>query len=164
MIIITTQLPHLVLILWWIQLGQGGDRMDTAPSRVPPPAASNSSHPRLPTSPAIDLDIFCLPHPNDSPSQHIFSVTLHSYRTIDGLKKVIKQERGNNLKDIDAMKLTLYKVFIATAVFRHTALSLLLTCSSNCPFQLPSRNWRLQRTWNSTEVTMELRSCYPRRS
>ena len=71
-IIITTQLPHLVLILWWTQLGQGRDRMDAAPSRVPPPATSNSSHPGPPASPAINLDIFCLLHPNDSPSQHIF--------------------------------------------------------------------------------------------
>ena len=164
MIIITTQLPHLVLILWWTQLGQGGDRMDAAPSQVPPPAASNSSHPGPPALLAIDLNIFCLLHPDDSPAQHIFSVTLHSDWTVDGLKKVIKQERGNNLKDIDAVKLTLYKVFIAATVFRHTALSLLLTCSSNRPFQLPSRNWRLWRTWNSIEVTMELRSCYLWRS
>ena len=94
---------------------------------VPSQAASSSGHPgpsaSSPSS-AIGLDIFCLFHPDDNPSQHIFSVTLHGDRTIDGLKKAIKQERGNDLKDIDAVKLTLYKVLIV--VFRHTALSLLL--------------------------------------
>ena len=96
---------------------------------VPSQAASSSGHPgpsaSSPSS-AIGLDIFCLFHPDDNPSQHIFSVTLHSDRTVDGLKKTIKQERGNDLKDIDAVKLTLYKVLIAAVVFRHTALSLLL--------------------------------------
>ena len=55
-------------------------------------------------------------------------MTLHSDRTVDGLKKAIKQERGNDLKDFDAVKLTLYKVLIAAVVFRHTTttLSLLL--------------------------------------
>ena len=83
-------------------------------------AASSSSHPRpsvsSPSS-AIRLDIFCL---------HIFSVTLCSNQTVDSLKKAIKQERGNDLKDIDAMKLTLHKVLITTTIFRHIALSLLL--------------------------------------
>ena len=93
---------------------------------VPSQAASSSGHPGPSPSSAIGLDIFCLFHPDDNPSQHIFSVTLHSDRTVDGLKKAIKQERGNDLKDIDAVKLTLYKVLIAAVVFRHTALSLLL--------------------------------------
>ena len=53
-------------------------------------------------------------------------MTLHSDRTVDGLKKAIKQERGNDLKDFDAVNLTLYKVPIAAVIFRHTALSLLL--------------------------------------
>ena len=96
---------------------------------VPSQAASSSSHPRpsasSPSS-AIRLDIFCLFHPNDNPSQHIFSVTLCSDQTVGGLKKAIKQERGNDLKDIDALKLTLYKVLITTTIFRHIALSLLL--------------------------------------
>ena len=96
---------------------------------VPSQAASSSGHPEpsvsSPSS-AIELDIFCLFHPDDNPSQHIFSVTLRSDRTVDSLKKAIKQERGNDLKDIDAVKLTLYKVLIAAAVFRHEALSFLL--------------------------------------
>ena len=93
---------------------------------VPSQAASSSGHPEPSPSSAIELDIFCLFHPDDNPSQHIFSVTLRSDRTVDSLKKAIKQERGNDLKDIDAVKLTLYKVLIAAAVFRHEALSLLL--------------------------------------
>ena len=99
----------LVLILWWTQL-QGEE------SRVPPPAAS-SSHPEPPAPPVIDLDIFCLLHLDDNPSQHIFPVTVRSDRTVGDLKKAIKQERGNDLKDIDAVNLTLYKVLIAAAVF-----------------------------------------------
>ena len=114
-IIITTQLPRLVLILWWTQLGQGGDRTDSAPSRVLPPAAS--SHPGPPASPAIDLDIFCLLHPDDSPSQHIFLVTLRSDRTVGDLKNAIKQKQTNDLKDIDANKLILFKVLMPATVF-----------------------------------------------
>ena len=107
----------LVLILWWTQLGQGGDRTDAAPSRVPPPAASSSSHPGPPASPAIDLDIFCLLHPDDSPSQHIFLVTVRSDRTVGDLKDAIKQKKTNDLKDIDANKLILFKVLMPAAVF-----------------------------------------------
>ena len=116
-IIITTQLPRLVLILWWTQLGQGGDRTDAALSRVPPPAASSSSHPEPPAPPVIDLDIFCLLHPDDNPSQHIFPVTVRSDRTVGDLKKKIKQEKTNDLKDIDANKLILFKVLMPAAIF-----------------------------------------------
>ena len=42
------------------------------------------------------------------------------------LINAIKLKKANDLRDIDANKLTLYKVLIADAVFRHTALSLLL--------------------------------------
>ena len=44
-------------------------------------------------------------------------MTVRSDRTVGDLKKAIKQERGNDLKDIDAVNLTLYKVLIAAAVF-----------------------------------------------
>ena len=98
-------------------------------SPVPSQAASRSGHPgpsaSSPSS-AIGLDIFCLLLPDDNPSQHIFSVTLRGDRTVDDLKDAIKLKRGNDLKDIDAVKLTLYKVLIAAVVFRHAALSLLL--------------------------------------
>ena len=99
----------LVLILWWTQLqGEG--------SRVPPPAAS-SSHPEPPAPPVIDLDIFCLLHPDDSPSQHIFLVTVRSDRTVGDLKDAIKQKKTNDLKDIDADKIILFKVLMPAAVF-----------------------------------------------
>ena len=70
-------------------------------------------------------------------------MTLHSDRTVDGLKKAIKQERGNDLKDIDAVKLTLYKVLIV--VFRHTALSLLLLVA-----RTPDSRWR-KHDWRAEE-------------
>ena len=98
-------------------------------SPVPSQAASRSGHPRpsasSPSS-AIGLNIFCLLLPDDSPSQHIFPVTLHCDWTIGDLKDAIKLKKVNDLRDIDAYKLILYKVVIAAAVFTHAALSLLL--------------------------------------
>jgi len=41
-----------------------------------------------------------------------FSVTIQSSKTVDDLKKAIKEEKKNDLKDIDADRLTLYKVSI----------------------------------------------------
>ena len=122
---------------------------------VPLQAASSSSHPRPSASSlslAIGLNIFCLFHPDDNPSQHIFSVTLHSDWTIDGMKKAIKQERGNDLKDINAVKLILYKVLISTAIFRHTALSLLLLVAWT------PDSWQWKYDWRAEEQGL----CYSR--
>ena len=89
-------------------------------SPVPSQAASRSGHPgpsaSSPSS-AIGLDIFCLLLPDDSPSQHIFLVTLRSDRTVGDLKNAIKQKQTNDLKDIDANKLILFKVLMPATVF-----------------------------------------------
>ena len=95
-------------------------------SPVPSQAASRSSHPGPSASSPSWLDIFCLLLPDDSPSQHIFLVTLRRDRTVGDLKDAIKLKKANDLRDIDADKLILYKVVIAAAVFTHAALSLLL--------------------------------------
>ena len=96
---------------------------------VPSQAASSSSHPgpsaSSPSS-ATRLNIFCFLLSNDNHSQHIFPVTIHCDRTVGDLRDAIKLKKANDLRDIDANKLTLYKVLIADAVFRHAALSLLL--------------------------------------
>ena len=52
------------------------------------------------------------------------------------------QTGGNDLKDIDAMKLTLYKVLITATVFRHTALSLLLLVAWTPNSWLQKYDWR----------------------
>ena len=115
-------LPRLVLILWWTQL-RGENRTQAAQSPVPPLAASSSRHPGSPASPAIDLNIFCLLLPDDEPHRHIFPVTLGRDRTVSDLKKGIKLEKANDLKDIDADKLILFKVLPSS---QQTSLSLLL--------------------------------------
>ena len=96
-------------------------------SPVPSQAASRSGHPgpsASSLSSAIKFKIFCLLLPD--PSRYLFSVSIHNDQTVDDLKDAIKLKKANDLKDIDADKLILYKVVIAAAVFTHAALSLLL--------------------------------------
>ena len=75
-----------------------------------PPAASSSSHPGSPASPAIKLKIFCLHLPNDDRSRHPFSVSIGNDQTVDDLKDAIKLKKANDLKDIDADNFILFKV------------------------------------------------------
>ena len=96
-------------------------------SPVPSQAASRSGHPgpsASSLSSAIKFKIFCLLLPD--PSRYLFSVSIHNDQTVNDLKKAIKKEKVNDLNDIDADKLILYKVVIAATVFTHAALSLLL--------------------------------------
>ena len=96
-------------------------------SPVPSQAASSSGHPgpsASSLSSAIKFKIFCLLLPD--PSRYLFSVSIHNDRTVGDLKDAIKLKKANDLRDIDADKLILYKVVIAAAVFTHAALSLLL--------------------------------------
>ena len=79
-------------------------------SKGSPPAASSSSHPGPPASPTMKLKIFCLLLPNDDHSRHCFSVLIDNDQTVDDLKKGIKLEKANDLKDIDADNLILFKV------------------------------------------------------
>ena len=95
--------------------------MQAAQSPVPPPAAPSNRHPGSPASPAIDLDIFCLHLPDDDPHRHIFSVSIDNDQTVGDLKKGIKLEKVNDLKDIDADKLILFKVLPSS---QQTSLSL----------------------------------------
>ena len=45
-------------------------------------------------------------------------MTLRSDRTVGDLKNEIKREKANDLKDIDADKLILYKVLMPSAVLK----------------------------------------------
>ena len=71
----------------------------------------------------MNLNIFCLLLPNDDPHRHIFPATLRGDQTVGDLKDAIKLKKANNLKDIDADELILYKVLPSS---QQTSLSLLL--------------------------------------
>lgn len=64
-----------------------------------------------PTMPALKL--ICIFFPDEDPKlKKLFSVSIDDDQIVDDLKKAIKHEKANLLKDIDADELTLYKVSI----------------------------------------------------
>ena len=71
----------------------------------------------------MKLKILCLLLPNDDPSRHPFSVSIGNDQTVDDLKDAIKLKKANDLKDIDADNLILFKVLPSS---QQTSLSLLL--------------------------------------
>ncbi|KAF9113437.1 hypothetical protein BGX30_006937, partial [Mortierella sp. GBA39] len=59
---------------------------------------------------AEDLTLFCLI--DEQSTSKAFSVEISPKKTVDGLKKFIRNEKPNELRDVDPDRLTLWLVFI----------------------------------------------------
>lgn len=77
----------------------------------------------LPFSMTISLTLFCVVH-GDSPT-NAFSVKISGSEAVDELRNLIKAKKPVDFKDIDADRLTLWRVFIpVTLGTRHYAVTL----------------------------------------
>ena len=77
-------------------------------------------HLELAMSTPVALELICIIYPCDKPSKLGFSITLGNDKSVDHLRRAIKHENPNALKDIDARELTLYKVSIPRKSITHT--------------------------------------------
>lgn len=85
------------------------------------------------------LKLFCILFPDEDPKlKKLFSVSINDDQTVDDLKDAIKHKKANQLKEIDADQLTLYKVLIENGQLKQVLQDIVLESDEAPELEDPS--------------------------